>query len=99
MDKRQYLAEVSRQLMTLFTVVKHGQKMPLPEKHRCEGFMRAGVFCSLANTAELKALMEAIHMQVLGESIADRKKHSEMQWREEEMDYSQYESPTIERGG
>ena len=97
MNKEHFLAEVNRQLTNIFMALKQGRTAPAVEKHRCEGFMRAGVFCGLVNTAELNTLMEQVHFDILGESTADRKSRKEGQWNEQEVDYSLYEPPAIGR--
>jgi hypothetical protein len=97
MNKAQFLTEVERQLKNIFVALKQGRTAPKVEKHRCEGFMRAGVFCGLVTNSELTAVMEKVHIDILGESTADRKARKEGQWKEQEMDYSLYEPPAIGR--
>ncbi len=48
MDKKLYMAEVSAKLGRFFNTTKEGHKPPLSDKHRCEGFMQAGVFLGIA---------------------------------------------------
>jgi len=97
MEKERYLTEVTRQLRLIFGAIRDGHKPPEIIKHRCEGVMRAGVFLGIVSNAELAQLMEAIHLEVTGVTIAERKASSRERFRDEEIDYSQYESPAYER--
>jgi len=97
MDKERFLEEVARQLRHIFGAVREGHKPPEVLKHRCEGFMRAGVFLGVVSNAELAKCMEAIHLNVMGITIAERKAMKMSQFRDEEIDYSQYESPAYKR--
>lgn len=97
MDKEQFLQEITRQLRIIFTAIREGHKPPQVMKHRCEGFMRAGVFLGIVKYTELSALMEDLHLEVIGMTIADRKARKRGHFVDEEIDYNQYETPSYER--
>ncbi|WP_430459706.1 hypothetical protein ACQUQU_10860 [Thalassolituus sp. LLYu03] len=99
MNRDDYLHEVSERLTRMFRASREGYKAPAPDRHRLEGFMQAGVFMGLVSQQELAAQMEAIHQQIFGKSIAERKAESAGQWEAPETDYSRYETPAFERRG
>lgn len=69
MDKERFLDEVTRQLRIIFDAIREGHKPPEVLKHRCEGFMRAGVFLGVVKTPELSTLMEDLHLDVVGMTL------------------------------
>ena len=75
---------------------KHLGKASPVEKHRCEGFMQAGVVLGAATNEELQERIEAIHLDVFGQTVKEREKARASGWKEDAVDYSQYElSPTL----
>ena len=92
-----FLDEVSRRLTALFRANQQGVKPSPQERHRLEGFMQAGVFMELTSNQELSELMERIHQQVFGLSIAERRQQQQSRWPEEEIDFSRYEQPAYQR--
>ncbi len=50
-----------------------------------------------ADSKQLGALMEAAHLSVFGQTIAQRRAESELRWQDVAIDYSRYEQPTYER--
>ena len=99
MDKHQFSSEVERQLGVIFTAIRAGHKPPELLKHRCEGFMRAGVFMGVVNNVELSDLMEKIHLEVVGMTIQERVAKHKEKWSRELVDYSDFDIPTFERTG
>lgn len=97
MNKESYLNEIEKRLRLLFKASKEGYKSSPTQRHRLEGFMQAGAFLGLANNAELKVLMEAVHLEIFHKSISERKVELAGSWDNEVIDYSQYEQPTFER--
>lgn len=97
MDEQRFLDEVERQLRVIFGAIRDGHKPPVILKHRCEGFMRAGVFMGVVKNLELSDLMEAIHLEVVGMTIDERMAKHKERWEGEEIDYSQFELPAFER--
>ena len=97
MDKEQFLNEVTRQLRIIFDAIHEGYKPPEVLKHRCEGFMRAGVYLGVVKNLELSELMEDTHLDVVGMTIDERKAKHREHFKDEEINYSQYESPSYER--
>jgi len=97
MDKQCFLDEVERQLRVIFGAIRDGHKPPEILKHRCEGFMRAGVFMGVVKNLGLSDLMEATHLDVVGMTIDERRAKHKERWKGEEIDYSQFELPAFER--
>ena len=100
MNKHRYLREVARQLEAIYRSRKSGVEPGLQAKSRCEGFMQAGEYMRLVTQEELSETIERVHEEVLGESIEDRRKRLKKQqtWSSETIDYSEFETPTYERG-
>ena len=97
MEKHQFTSEVERQLRVIFTAIRAGHKPPDMLKHRCEGFMRAGVFMGVMTNVELSDLMEKIYLEVVGMTIQERIANHKEKWSEESVDYSDFDIPTFER--
>nr|WP_010133333.1 hypothetical protein [Microbulbifer agarilyticus] len=97
MQQEKFIEEVARRLRQLFTNSKLGMQIPVVERHRLEGFMQAGIFFGLNSKTELAQLMEEIHIEVFGKTIAERKAHAPHAWVFEEIDYRPYETPTYVR--
>ena len=72
MNTETYFSLLQRQLHEIFTIRKHGSKVPEREKYRCEGFMHAARVLGVADGAELLARMEQAHLAVFGITIAER---------------------------
>ncbi|WP_062266708.1 hypothetical protein [Endozoicomonas arenosclerae] len=98
MDKKQFITEIERRLRELFSASKRSQRLPSSVKHRCEGFMHAGVFMGLVTNDELETLMEQIHLDIFGKTIEQAKRDKAYLWQEEVTDYSLYDSPPKARG-
>lgn len=97
-NRETFIAEVTRRMQRMFAASKQGYRTAAVERHRLEGFMNAGIFMGLCTNSELAQRMEAIHFEVFGKTIADRKSGASLSWiYEEATDYSAYESPTFER--
>ena len=99
MDKHQFTREVERQLRVIFTAVRSGHKPPEMLKHRCEGFIRAGVFMGVVTNVEMSDLMEKIHLEVVGMTIKERIARHREKWQEDLVDYSDFDIPTFARTG
>ncbi|MGI9280647.1 MAG: hypothetical protein ACR2PX_13650 [Endozoicomonas sp.] len=95
MDKNTFLTEVERRLRELFNASKRSQKLSASVKHRCEGFMHAGVFMELITNDELQGLMEQIHLDIFDKTIEQARQDKAHIWQGDTTDYSLYEtSPT-----
>ncbi len=97
MNKDKYINEVEKRLSQMFSASKEGYKASSVERHRLEGFMRAGVFLGLVSNEEMASLMNACHLTVFAKTIEQRKAELASRWCEESIDYSQYETPAYER--
>ena len=97
MDTQTYLREVADNLKHIFQAEKAGIRTSSKERHRCEGFMRAGTFLGLVSQQDLSQLMDSIHYEVFGESIASRTKKQKQQWSNDTVNYSQFDLPAYER--
>jgi hypothetical protein len=97
MQKDQFLDEVRHHLHLIFLGIAEQHRPEPLEKARLEGFMRAGVFLGVTSNTELQALMEEIHFEVFGETIAERALQRKGHPGPDQIDYGQYDSPAIER--
>jgi len=97
MNKEHYISEVEKRLSRIFSASKDGYKISTVERNRLEGFMQAGVFIGLVTNKELSRLMEDVHISIFDKTIRERKNEQDSHWRDEEIDYSQYEQPTFGR--
>ncbi len=93
MDREKFLAEVDNKLRELFKASKISHRLPDYVKHRCEGFMEAGVFLGLVKKTELRTLMESIHLEVFGKTIDQAKQEKANLWKDDAIDYSIYDLP------
>ncbi|OED49933.1 hypothetical protein ACH42_01580 [Endozoicomonas sp. (ex Bugula neritina AB1)] len=100
MNKYRFLREVTRQLEALYRSRKSGIEPSAQAKSRCEGFMKAGEFMRLVTQEELRDTIERVHEEVLGESVEERgvRLKNRRCWPAETTDYSEFETPTYERG-
>ncbi|HEY5718494.1 MAG TPA: hypothetical protein VIS52_08360 [Motiliproteus sp.] len=98
-DRDSFTEEVRQRLLRIFNTTKQGLKVADIDKHHCEGFIQAGVFMGLVSNAEMSTLMEETHRLVFGKTIAERQADlsSRSLWQPHTVDYSQYETPAIER--
>lgn len=99
MNKEKYINEVTQRLNQLFLASKQGYKASPVERHRLEGFMRAGVFMQIVSNEEMSKLMNACHFDVFELTIEQRQADLSAKWQEEFIDYSHYDQPTYERKG
>jgi hypothetical protein len=97
MDAERFLGQVEKQLRVIFGAIRDGHRPPEVLKHRCEGFMRAGVFMGVVKNSELSDLMEAVHLGVVGMTIDERVAKQQERWEGDEINYNQFESPAYER--
>ena len=97
MNKGEFLNEVEKRPSKMFTASKEGYKSAPVERHRLEGFMQAGVFIGLVSNAALSELMESVHLNVYGQTIAERREACSTNWHNEAIDYSQYDQPAYMR--
>ncbi|MDB2384836.1 hypothetical protein N9V90_03280 [Endozoicomonas sp.] len=97
MDTQIYLREVADGLKQIFQAEKAGIQTSSKERHRCEGFMRAGTFLGLISTEGMSQLMESVHQEVFGTSIANRARKQKQQWENDTVNYSQFDMPAYER--
>ncbi len=96
-DTTFYLNKIRKELEMHFTGILNEQKPAIETKSRLEGFMRAGVVLGITSNNELKGLMEEIHLNIFGESIAERKARKKAHWPEISVDYGQFETPSYLR--
>jgi hypothetical protein len=97
MNKDAYIKEVTHRLHMRFSQSKEGVKLPDSNRFRLEGFMQAGVFIGLVSNGEFNHLIEHIHLDVFGQTVAERKEALQGQWQEEAIDYNSYDSPSYQR--
>ena len=96
MDKEHFLTEVESRLRSIMNASKILGKALVVEKYRCQGFMKAGVVLGISTNSELQQLIEAVHFDIFGQTIKEREQARTSVWKEEEIDYNQYEiSPLL----
>jgi len=98
-DSDRFSEEVRQRLLRIFNATKQGLKVADIDKHRCEGFIQAGVVMGWVSNEQMNQLMDATHRAVFGKSIAERQADLSARslWQPHQVDYSQYETPAIER--
>lgn len=94
--RRQFLTDVQEQLKSFYQDLKMKRKMDMQQKHRIEGFMFAGARLGLTENHELEALMEKVHSDVFGMSIAERRLMS-LKGEEQAVDWAYYDTPITQR--
>jgi hypothetical protein len=97
MDKSDYLAEISKQLIKMFRASKEGYKIPDIDRHRLEGFMQAGNFLEVSTSAEMAELLEDVHYSIFGKTIQERKSEKTASWPDFDINYDKFDSPTYLR--
>jgi len=96
MDRASYLFEIKKRLTQHFSAANDGYKIPSAERHRLEGFIQGATFMKFATQAELNAIMEEAHKAVFGLSIEERRKELAPGWRNDNVDYSKFDQPTVD---
>lgn len=71
--KEKFLKNLEAQLRETMTVARAGGKIADADKHRCEGFMQAGVELGLVSDEDIQDLIKAVHVSVYGETIVARR--------------------------
>ena len=71
--KKKFLKTLEEQLRETMTAARAGAKIADADKHRCEGFMQAGVELDLVSDEEIQELIKAVHVSVYGETIVARR--------------------------
>ena len=105
MNTDDFLEAVSQLLRMRFKAVKSGYKTSEAGRCRLQGFMHAGVFMNLVSTRELSHLIASVHLEVLGQTVSERKSTSENREKfdirtllnAQTIDYDIYDSPAFER--
>ena len=81
----------------MFAASKEGHKAQPVERHWLEDFIEAGVFFGLTTNSDIAVLMEAIHLEIFGESIEAKRRGAKPVWAPDLIDYEKYEEPTVAR--
>lgn len=96
-SRERFFEECENKLRAYFKHVKLKGKADEKEKYRLEGFMSAGPCMGFADRQELKKLMAQVHSEVFGISIEEHKLQKVKQ-ESQEVDWSNYDVPTVQRG-
>src|SRR5690554_4882176 len=94
--REQFLAETAKQLEHIYSELNLRKKLDMKMKHRTEGYMYAGQQLGLVNKKELESLMEKVHFEVFGMSIAQRRLQK-LKGEAQEVDWSYYDTPITQR--
>lgn len=96
-NKRLFVERVTKQLLELFERSKAGEKLST-EKAKLEGFMDAGKVLEIITHSEGLELMDKAHVEVFGETMAERKANRGRVHQALDADDFEYlEIPAIER--
>ena len=97
-DKHCFVTALQQQFTQIFCLSKAG-KDNSAERLRAQGFIHAGELLQLCHRQDVQQLMEAVHFQVFGCSIAERqpKESTRRQQALQQGDYSYFDEPAFER--
>lgn len=70
-DSSAIMAEVKARLRAMLQAVAAGEDIPPGQRWRTEGLMQALVLLGTRRDEELQQVIEDIHVEVLGQSLAD----------------------------
>jgi len=93
-----FLITLEAQCRDLFQVSKAG-KDNSEQRFRAQGFIHAGELVQLCSRQQVQQLMEKVHLEVLGISIAERKPSAQAR-RQQALqlgDYAYFEEPAFNR--
>ncbi|NCP64644.1 MAG: hypothetical protein GW763_00375 [Paraglaciecola sp.] len=71
MAKQRYLDDCQRYLREVYQLSLAGRPDAV-KKHRAEGFMQAGIVLEIFTAEEIKHIIDALHLEVFGETKAQR---------------------------
>lgn len=71
--KKKFIKQLEEQLRETMNAARAGAKIDDADKHRCEGYMQAGVELELVTDEEIQELIKGVHLSVYGESIVARR--------------------------
>ena len=93
-----FLINLRQQFADIFLVSKAG-KDNSEQRLRAQGFIHAGELLEICGRQEVQQLMEQVHLEVFGVSIAERKP-SEQARRQQALklgDYDYFDEPAFNR--
>ena len=75
-------------------------KVPAKEQlsQKIEGFIEAGLLLEVTDNTRLQEIVDRVHLEVFGESLADRTKAAKLGLTSD-RDWTEYERPSFERLG
>ena len=93
-----FMLDLERQFKDIFTISRAGGDNQT-ERQRAQGFIHAGELLQLCTRDELNQLMEKVHQQVFGCSIAERiPKKQQLRQRALQLgDYQYFDEPALYR--
>lgn len=98
LQKDLFLITLEAQFRDLFQASKAG-KDNSEQRLRAQGFIHAGELLQLCSRQQVQQLMEKVHLEVFGISIADRKPSAQAR-RQQALqlgDYAYFEEPAFNR--
>jgi hypothetical protein len=98
LQKDLFLITLEAQFRDLFQASKAG-KDNSEQRLRAQGFIHAGELLHLCSRQQVQQLMEKVHLEVFGISIADRKPSAQVR-RQQALqlgDYAYFEEPAFNR--
>lgn len=93
-----FLVSLKQQFTDIFTTSKAG-KDTAELRFRAQGFVHAGELLELCSRAEIKQLMEEVHKDVFGITVAERKpkEYDRRQQALKLRDYDYFDEPAFNR--
>ena len=97
MNKELYIEEITKQLTSFYKQIHSGHRPSEAVRYRLSGFVDAGVFLKLITPQERDVILETVHQDIFGMSVAGRQQQSSNTWQGVSQDYSLYDTPTYDR--
>lgn len=95
-QKAIFIDAATHQLNEFYTKLRQTKQSDEIMKAKVEGFMFAGVVLGLVNNDEFKQLVEDVHFDVFGMTVAERRMKSALNSGDEDS-WSVYDEPSWKR--
>jgi hypothetical protein len=92
-----YLNAIKDHVTELYGVQDSKSEPYMRLKNRLDGFIHAGLVIGIASNAEIKDIVEKVHMNVFGMTIKQRGVELKLGSKAAEVNWDLYDTPTIHR--
>ena len=92
-----YLNAIKDHVTELYSVQDSKSETYMRLKNRLDGFIHAGLVIGIASNAEIKDIVEKVHMNVFGMTIKQRGVELKLGGKVAEVNWDLYDTPTIHR--